>query len=84
MTMRDNAPAVYLDTFPQISVNFSLCRLSLEDTLFCIKVGGYLMGLMVGETEDCCSVPKSLQPHGLQHTRLPCPSLSLGVCSNQR
>ena len=24
----------------------------------------------------------SLQPHGLQHTRLPCPSLSPGVCSN--
>ena len=24
----------------------------------------------------------SLQPHGLQHTRLPCPSLSLRVCSN--
>ena len=24
----------------------------------------------------------SLQPHGLQHTRLPYPSLSLGVCSN--
>ena len=24
----------------------------------------------------------SLQPHELQHTRLPCPSLSLGVCSN--
>ena len=23
-----------------------------------------------------------LQPHGLQHTRLPCPSLSPGVCSN--
>jgi len=22
----------------------------------------------------------SLQPHGLQHTRLPCPSLSPGVC----
>ena len=25
---------------------------------------------------------KSFQPHGLQHTRLPCPSLSLQVCSN--
>ena len=25
---------------------------------------------------------KSLQPCGLQHTRLPCPSLSLGICSN--
>ena len=24
----------------------------------------------------------SLQLHGLQHTRLPCPSLSAGVCSN--
>ena len=24
----------------------------------------------------------SLWPHGLQHTRLPCPSPSLGVCSN--
>ena len=24
----------------------------------------------------------SLQPHGLQHSRLPCPSLSPGVCSN--
>ena len=27
-------------------------------------------------------VSSSLQPHGLQHTRLPCPSLSPGVCSN--
>ena len=26
----------------------------------------------------------SLQPHGLQHTRLPCPSLSPGVCSHSR
>ena len=24
----------------------------------------------------------SLRPHGLQHSRLPCPSLSPGVCSN--
>ena len=24
----------------------------------------------------------SLWPHGLQHTRLPCPSISPGVCSN--
>ena len=32
-----------------------------------------------------CSVTKlclTLQPHGQQHTRLPCPSLSLRVCSN--
>ena len=34
----------------------------------------------------CCSVTKSLsyslQPQGLQHPRLPCPSLFPGVCSN--
>ena len=27
-------------------------------------------------------VSDSLRPHGLQHTRLPCPSLSPGVCSD--
>ena len=27
-------------------------------------------------------MPDSLRPHGLQHTRLPCPSLSPRVCSN--
>ena len=35
--------------------------------------------------ECCCSVAKScltLWPHELQHTRLPCPSLSPGICSN--
>ena len=34
----------------------------------------------------CCSVTKSCpvlwRPHGLQHARLPCPSLSPRVCSN--
>ena len=27
-------------------------------------------------------MPDPLRPHGLQHTRLPCPSLSSGLCSN--
>ena len=27
-------------------------------------------------------VSDSLQPHGMQHARLPCPSLSPGACSN--
>ena len=29
-------------------------------------------------------VSDSLQPHGLQHTRLPCPSPTPGACSNSR
>ena len=31
---------------------------------------------------SCSVVSNSLWPHGLQHTRLPCPSLSSRVCSN--
>ena len=30
----------------------------------------------------CSGLSDSLQLHGLQHSRLPCPSLSPGVCSN--
>ena len=30
----------------------------------------------------CSVMSSSLQPHGLQHTRIPCPSLSPGICSN--
>ena len=36
-------------------------------------------------TTGCCSVTTSfltLQPHGRQHTRLPCPSLSPRICSH--
>ena len=31
---------------------------------------------------SCSVVSNSLRPHGLQHTRLTCTSLSPGVCSN--
>ena len=31
---------------------------------------------------SCSVVSNSLQPHGLQHTRLPCPSPTPGACSN--
>ena len=33
---------------------------------------------------SCWVVSDSLWPHGLQHTRLPCPSVTLRVCSNSR
>ena len=31
---------------------------------------------------SCSVMFSSLRPHGLQHARLPCPSLSPGACSN--
>ena len=33
---------------------------------------------------SCSVLSDSLWPHGLQHARLPCPSPSLGACSNYR
>ena len=33
---------------------------------------------------SCSVLSDSLRPHGLKHARLPCPSLSPGVCSNSR
>ena len=32
--------------------------------------------------QSCSVISNSLRPHGLQHTRLSCPSPSLGVCTN--
>ena len=49
---------------------------------------GLLMGEQLHVLDTCsCSVnqsvlPDSFQPHEVQHARLPCPSLSPGVCSN--
>ena len=38
---------------------------------------------LIFSIKGCCSVGESCQqPHGLQQIRLPCPSLSPGVCSN--
>ena len=38
--------------------------------------------MMVGMLFSHSVLSDSLWPHGLQHTRLPCPSLSPGACSN--
>ena len=42
------------------------------------------MGSKKGAPKSCCCsvVSASFLPHGLQHARLPCPSLSPGACSN--
>ena len=53
--------------------------------LYCDAVKGvcdiFKLTNLADHQSHCCSVD-SLQPNGLQHARLPCPSLSLRVCSN--
>ena len=50
------------------------------------KPGPLLSGCIISFSDGCCySVAQScltLCGHGLQHARLPCPSLTPGVCSN--
>ena len=42
----------------------------------------YIIFLIWEESLCCSGVSGSLRPHGLQHTRIPCPSPSPQVCSN--
>ena len=39
-------------------------------------------GKKLHSQSSCSVMSNSLQPHGLQHTRLPCPSPTPGACSN--
>ena len=61
-------------------------KLTLRAKPFCLffprKVLEFFQLIAYVLIEYCCSVTKSLPLHGLQHTRLPCPSLSPGVCSD--
>ena len=50
-----------------------------------MKLSSFLKSIIAINCCCCRSVARScltLQPYGLWHTRLPCPSLSPGVCSN--
>ena len=43
---------------------------------------GNLLSVIVILLFSCWVISDSLWPHGMQHTRLPCPSLSSRICSN--
>ena len=60
--------------------------LSLAATCLVGLFSNYSWGLRTGCMQSGCthpfSFPDSSRPHGLQHARLPCPSLTPGVCSD--
>ena len=51
--------------------------LFIEFYLFLMALSDFFLLLF-----SCSVVSNSLRPHGLQHARPPCPSPSLGACSN--
>ena len=58
--------------------SFQLC-LTLCDLMDCSPSG---FPVLHSVQFSCSVVSSSLQPHRLQHTRLPCPSPTPGACSN--
>ena len=52
----------------------------INDMLLLIIYSRYYLHLLLSFSYSVIS--DSLQPHGLQHARLPCPPLSPGVCSS--
>ena len=64
----------YFYIFLKISLYTSYSPPALAATAICTML--HLVQFSCSVTSD------SLRSHGLQHTRLPCPSLSLGVCLN--
>ena len=48
----------------------------------CLGQGSIVCGVFFFFPFSCSGVSNSSWPHGLQQARLPCPSLSPGVCSN--
>ena len=60
--------------------HFSSCRISPTQKSFLLGVGISWCKLL--HQFSCSFVSDSLPPHGLQQTRLPCPSPTPGVCSN--
>ena len=59
------------------SWDIKVCKTSVR-----ITVWGWFVGSLVISLFSCSVVSNSLQPCGLQHARLPCPSLYPRVCSN--
>ena len=67
--------------FPLLPSYFGSLRLQLFEWFH--YFWGFLLGLELSSIQFSCSVmSNSSQPHGLQHTRLPCPSPTPGACSD--
>ena len=62
---------IHTPLFPNFQVFLLLLLTSWPDPLL----------LLISIQFSCSVVSDSLRPHGLQHPRLPCPSLSPGACS---
>ena len=61
----------------KLNHDLGLCPVGKENSLHCLI-------LFSSVQFNCSVVSDSLQPHGLQYARLPCPSPTPAACSNSR
>ena len=81
---------VCLPSRRKVLARTSECSCVLTKTVFDRESNSNLLYMMESQwanfrplhTSSCSVVSNSLQSHKLQHARLPCPSLTPGVCSN--
>ena len=59
-----------------------LCQMSHSGTTFCVKLLAWGFSDYVAQLSSVLQSCPTLWPHGLQHSRLPCPSPAPGVCLN--
>ena len=79
--------AKFLSTFLLLSLKVLIRILHfLSAVLLCYMISFFystsMLALILLFLSSCSIVSDSLRPHGLQHTRFPCPSLSPRVWSN--
>ena len=56
-----------------------------EETKSCLRDASFrVLSVSLWLSSSCSVVSDSLRPHGLQHARPPCPSLSPRVCPGSR
>ena len=68
---------IYIYSFHSLSIMVYHGVLNIFNNFPCYRVRPCCLLLF-----SCSAMSNSLRLHGLQHARLPCPSLSPGVCSN--
>ena len=71
--------------FACLSLSFLICKIGIRpNSESCERArcpnNASAIGMCVSLSHSLAS--NSLRPHGLQHTRLPCPALSPGLCSD--
>ena len=83
MWSKSSSKCLFIVAVPQTSGPYFLTTRTLQRSLShkYVKLGCPISAVVFIQF-SCSVMSDSLRPHGMQHTRLPCPSPTPGACSN--